>query len=55
MLSFGLTSIPATFQRLMKQVFNGLHWKTLLIYFDDIIVISPDFAPHISRLRKVFK
>jgi len=26
----------------------------LLIYFDDVIVISPDFDTHISRLKEVF-
>jgi len=53
-LSFKLTSTPATFQRLMEQVLGGLHWKTLLIYLDDVIVISPDFDTHVSRLREVF-
>jgi len=54
-LPFGLTSAPATFQRLMEQVLSGLHWKTLLIYLDDVIVISPDFQTHVSRLREVFE
>jgi len=31
-----------------------VHWKTLLIYLDDVIVISPDFTTHISRLQEVF-
>jgi len=53
-LPFGLTSAPATFQRLMEQVLSGLHWKTLLIYLDDVIVISPDFDTHVSRLREMF-
>jgi len=53
-LPFGLTTAPATFQRLMEQVLSGLHWKTLLIYLDDVIVISPDFDTHVSRLREVF-
>jgi len=53
-LTFGLTSAPATFQRLMEQVLSGLHWKTLLIHLDDVIVISPDFGTHVSRLREVF-
>jgi len=26
----------------MEQVFSGSHWKTLLIYLDDVIVICPD-------------
>ena len=42
-LPFGLTSAPATFQRLMEQVVMRLHWKTLLLYLDDIILIAPDF------------
>lgn len=37
-LPFRLTSAPATFQRLMERVPHGLHWKTLLLYLDDIIV-----------------
>jgi len=53
-LPFELTSAPATFQRLMEQVLSGLHWKTLLIYLDDVIVISPDFDTHVSQLREVF-
>jgi len=54
-LPFGLTSAPATFQRLMEQVLSGLHWKTLLVYLDDVIVISPDFQTHVDRLREVFE
>jgi len=53
-LPFGLASSPATFQRLMKQVLNGLHWKTLLIYLNDVIVISPDFDTYVSRLTDIF-
>ena len=52
-LPFGLTSAPATFQRLMEEVLQGLHWKTLLLYLDDIIVISPDLDSHIGRLEEV--
>ena len=54
-LPFGLTSAPATFQRLMEQVFQGLHWKTLLLYLDDVIVIAPDFETHLRRLEEVLK
>ena len=52
-LPFGLTSAPATFQRLMEKVLHGLPWKTLLLYLDDIIVMAPDFQSHLSRLREV--
>lgn len=54
-LPFGLTSAPATFQRLMENVLHGLHWKTLLLYLDDIIVIAPDFDSHLLRLEEVFQ
>ena len=54
-LPFGLTSAPATFQRLMEKVLHGLHWKTLLLYLDDVIIIAPDFQTHLERLEEVLK
>lgn len=39
----------------MKRVCQGLHWKTLLIYLDDIIVKSPDFDIHLARLAEVLR
>ena len=53
-LPFGLCSAPSTFERLMETVLRGLHWKTLLIYLDDIIVFSKDFDTHLERLAEVF-
>jgi len=38
----------------MEQVLSGLHWKALLVYLDNIIIISSDFSTHVSRLREVF-
>ena len=54
-LPFGLTSAPATFQRLMESVLKGLHWKSLLLYLDDIIVIAPDFKTYLARLEEIFQ
>ena len=34
---------------------RGLHWKTALLYLDDVIVISPDFASHLDRLEEVLQ
>jgi len=53
-LPFGLKSAPTTFPRFIKQDFGWLHWKTLLIYLSDAIVISPDFTTQVSLLQKVF-
>lgn len=52
-LPFGLTSAPATFERLMEKVLHGLQWKSLLLYLDDVVVFSPDFDQHLSRLTTV--
>jgi len=38
----------------MEQVLSCLHWKTLLIYLNDIILIFPNFDTHVSWLREVF-
>ena len=54
-LPFGLTAAPATFQRLMERVLHGMHWKSLLLYLDDIIVIGNDFDNHFSRLEEVLQ
>ena len=54
-LPFGLTSAPATFERLMEQVLKGLQWKSLLLYLDDIIVFSADFETHLARLKVVLE
>lgn len=53
-LPFGLTCAPSTFERLMENVLRGLHWQTLLIYLDDIIVFSQDVEEHLTRLTEVF-
>ena len=52
-MPFGLCNAPGTFQRLMEQVLSGLHWRTCLIYIDDVIAYSPTFEEHVVRLREV--
>ena len=39
-MPFGLTNAPATFQRLMDQVFSDLLFLFILVYIDDIMVHS---------------
>lgn len=53
-LPFGLCSAPSTFERLMERVLRGLHWKSLLIYLDDVIIFSQSISNHIERLSEVF-
>ena len=54
-LPFGLTSAPTCFQRLMEQLLHGLHLKSLLLYLDDVIVISPDFETRVTSLSEVLE
>lgn len=46
-MSFGLTSAPSTFQRLMETVLAGLTWNQCLIYLDDIAVYSSTYDQHL--------
>ncbi len=53
-LPFGLCNAPATYQRLMEDVFGDLHLKICYIYLDDVIVFSDTFEQHLDRLEMVF-
>lgn len=53
-MPFGLTNAPATFQRLIDTVLGADLQNHVLVYLDDIIVISRDFETHLEVLHKVF-
>ncbi|MCP3667793.1 MAG: DDE-type integrase/transposase/recombinase, partial [Gammaproteobacteria bacterium] len=52
-LPFGLTSAPASFQRLMEVTLAGMQWKNVLVYIDDICIFSPDFETHLKDIEQV--
>ena len=53
-MPFGLCNAPATFQRLMNQVYKGIAYKYVVVYLDDTNVFSRTFDDHIKHLREVF-
>jgi hypothetical protein len=53
-LCFGLSNAPATFQRVMDDVFRELMVRnTVLVYLDDILVMSRTLDEHVTHLREV--
>lgn len=53
-LPFGLKSSPAVFARLMKFLFDGMLYKGLYIYMDDLILYSKTYDEHLTLLKQVF-
>ncbi len=54
-MPFGLTNAPSMFQQLMETAFNGVHLSWILIYLDDIIILSSTVDEQIARLHLVFQ
>ncbi|KAJ9511978.1 hypothetical protein QJQ45_004438 [Haematococcus lacustris] len=55
-LCFGLTNAPATFQRVMNRIFEKqLLAGTVLVYLDDILVMTRSPAEHVQHLREVLQ
>ena len=53
-MPFGLCNAPATFQRLMDEVLQGILWDFVVVYLDDLNVYSRNFDEHLSHLQDVF-
>lgn len=52
-MPFGLCNAPATFERLMDSVLQGLSCEACLVYLDDIIIVGRSFQEHLENLRAV--
>ena len=53
-MPFGLVNAPMTFQRVMDVILTGVDWDFVLVYIDDICIISKTFSEHLIHLGKVF-
>ena len=50
---FGLTQVPAYFQRLINKVLAALNFT--FGYLDDILIQSPDVPTHLIHMRQLFQ
>jgi hypothetical protein len=50
----GLCNAPASFMRLMTNIFGDQNYLTLLCYLDDLLVFAPDEGEALRRLEMVF-
>ena len=54
-LPYGLSNSCQTFSMALSKVFRGLPSQSLVLYVDDILIISPDFDHHLTFLDQVFQ
>lgn len=51
----GLCNSPASFMRMMLNIFGNLNFTSLLCYLDDLLVFAPTEEEALGRLRVVFQ
>ncbi len=54
-MPFGLTNAPATFMRLMHDIFRPLLDQCVIVYLDDILIFSKNEQEHEQHVRQVLQ
>ena len=54
-LCFGLKNAPAAFQREMQEVLREFHERQVVVYIDDILIMSASFEEHLQLVGRVLE
>ena len=53
-MPMGLTNVPATFMRMMNNLFADMLDKGVIVFLDDMLIYSTMVEEHFELLEKVF-
>jgi len=54
-MPFCLCNAPSTFQAVMNSIFRPYLRKFVLVFFDDILIYSPNWIMHLEHVKKLLK
>ena len=54
-MPFGLVNAPATFQRIMSNLFREEIFKFMVCYLDDVVVYSKTYEEHVEHVEIILK